>query len=183
MKDFFANMNFPRAVIVVSLLASVVLAYLLLDYRGRLDEMNVQKLSIKGDIRGIQERALQLDSLQTTASGDKILGAENNLEMYIRSACTNEAIGLGQVETIPTTSTVSKEIEDRKIRIRPANKTARYRRGQIGNFLYKLEADSPRIKVTTFKLTPVDKVRPGEIGQDIWTFEAEITSRQSTTER
>jgi hypothetical protein len=181
MKDFFANMNFPRAVLVVSLVASAVLGYLLWDYSGRLTEATARKGRIKGHIRGIQEKALLLDSLQDTATGDQMLGAENNLEMYIRSACTNEAIGLGQVDTIPRTSPYTREIEDRKIRIRPANKNARYRRGQIGNFLYTLESDSPRIKVTSFKITPADKTQPGEIGNDFWTFEAEITSRQSVS--
>ena len=33
------------------------------------------------------------------------------------------------------------------------------------------------VKVTSINLTPAKKVKPGEIGDDRWTFEAEVMSR------
>ncbi len=59
----------------------------------------------------------------------------------------------------------------------PAEKTQRFTLGQIGNFLYKLEADSRRVKVTYFKIQPFEKVAPGQVGKDAWNFEAELTTR------
>ena len=54
----------------------------------------------------------------------------------------------------------------------------RSRRASIANFLFTLEQDSRRVKVTSIRIDPFAKLKPGELGGDEWTFEAEITSRR-----
>ena len=52
-------------------------------------------------------------------------------------------------------------------------------RASVANFLYKLEELSRRVRVTSLKLTPHSRLKPGELGDDFWTFSAEITARRA----
>ena len=102
-------------------------------------------------------------------------------DVGIGIAADDELVGIGQVKIDPTTRSPGKDIEDKIYKIRPANKNQRYDRKRVGNFLYKLEAESRRVKVTSLDLRPADNLKPGEIGDDRWTFEASITSRSQTS--
>jgi hypothetical protein len=56
-----------------------------------------------------------------------------------------------------------------------------FQRSQIANLLYKLEADSGRVVVTDVEIDKADKrLKPHEIPEDRWMFEATLTSRQAT---
>ena len=173
----FSGMTFPRWVIVTMLLASSALGWLVYHRFTRLDEVRYELRRVEGVVSEIQELALQLNGLQDLASKEGLKG-ENDPELYIREIAVQDKVGIGQVGTTPSRQTPFKGVEDHRFKIKPLNKNKRYSRGQIGNFLYKLEADSRRVRVTSLKLTPVERIRPGETGDDTWTFEAEITSRQ-----
>ena len=178
MKNFFVNMNFPRAVIVVSLLASIVLAWLLAEGYGRRTEVRAEIARTPQDIRVIQELALRLDKLQSLADRETI-GALNDLAVYVRGHARHDRVKIGQVDTTPSETQFSKDIVDVRVKVKP-QKDRHYSRGQIGNYLYRLEAGSPRVKVTSLKMILANKIRPGEISDDFWDFEAEITARRST---
>jgi AcrR family transcriptional regulator len=103
------------------------------------------------------------------------------LNNYIERAITNDGVELGEHGTDPSTVSVTKGIVDKKIRIKPTSRDKVFPRSKIANFLYKLEADSRRIRVTDLKieLGGKNKVREHEIPDDTqWTYEVEITSRQ-----
>jgi len=54
-----------------------------------------------------------------------------------------------------------------------------FQRLRIANFLYTLEYDSRRVKVTDMKLEIAEKKpKPHEVPADEWFFDAEVTSRQ-----
>jgi hypothetical protein len=73
----------------------------------------------------------------------------------------------------------TKGVVDKKYNIRPDNRERTFVRTTIANFLWTLEQQSRRVKVTNIKIENADKrVKPQEIPNDKWTFEAEITSRQ-----
>ena len=72
------------------------------------------------------------------------------------------------------------DVVDKTYKIDPADKNRPYSRVYISNFLYRLEEKSRRVKVTHLKLQPVQKQQPDEFGGNAWTFDAIITSRQST---
>ena len=112
-------------------------------------------------------------SLQTDAS------QVERIEAAAAADC--EELGITRVEVLHEvgflTRNPSKDVKDWIYKIKPFNKNKRLTRSRIGNFFYKLEADSRRVKVTSIKLTPFKKIKPGEVGEDVWTFECAITSR------
>ncbi len=174
---FLSKLNFPRGVILVSLLASTGLGYLVWARANRLAEIRVELGLVKGLCRAIQELGVQLDQLQRAKRRDGLTDSQKDPETYIRSIAAHERVGIGQLRTTPSVKSPFRDVEDRIYKIQPANKNQRYSRSQIGNFLYQLEAESRRVKVTSLKLTPFKKIKQGEIGDDVWTFDAAITSR------
>ncbi len=176
MIDFFRNMSFPRAVIVVSLLASCALGYFVREKTTRLAEIESELARVPDLVTDIQRLGVELTQYQEVANGDTV-GADGDFDPYIRGIAASPFVGIGQLLVNPSQRNPAKDIEDRIYSIKPAQKTQKYHQSKIGNFLYKLEADSRRVKVTRFKLTPFKKVNPGEVGQDQWTFEITITSR------
>ena len=176
MKDFFRNMNFPRAVILLSLIASAVLGWFVYEKTNRLTAVQKELRAVPELARSIQQLGIELEQLQGDDSGAGV-GQEDQFDPYIRETAASAVVGIGQVKIDPSKRDYNATVVDNIYKIRLANKNQRYHRSKIGNFLYKLEADSPRVKVTSFTLTPMGKVKPGQIGPDEWKFEAELTSR------
>jgi hypothetical protein len=176
-KRFFSGMSFPRAVILFCSIGSVVLGVLVYMRSTRLSQVEADLKRVPQVVHDIQVDAYRLSDLQRLADAEKFK-AQSEPESYIRAIAMDGKINVGQVNITKRTATPARGIEDSIYKIEPQTKTQRYTRGQIGNFLYKLEADSRRVKVTRLKLTPHEKVSPGEIGKDQWVFEAELTTRQ-----
>jgi hypothetical protein len=175
-KSFFSNMSFPRAVILFCTAGSIALGALVYTRSARLSQVEADLKRVPQIVHDIQVDAYRLSDLQRSASAEKFK-AQSEPESYIRAIAGDSKINVGQVNISKRTAKPARGIEDSIYKIEPQTKTQRYTRGQIGNFLYKLEADSRRVKVTRLKLTPHDKVSPGEIGKDQWVFEAELTTR------
>ena len=180
MKNFFARMSFPRAVILFCSLGSVVLGVLVYLRRQRLNEVNDELQRVPAIVKEIQTDAYRLSDLLRSASTET-LKAQTEPESYIRNIAGDDKISMGQIDINKNDKSPAKGIMDNIYKMTPQTKSQRYSRGQIGNFLYKLEYDSRRVKVTRLKLTPFgEKIAPGEIGKDNWVFEAELTTRTKT---
>lgn len=176
MKSFFGGMSFPRAVILFCSLGSLVMGALVYQRTRRLDEVQEELRRVKEVVKEIQTDAYRLDELQRSAGTEKFK-AQEELDLYIRNIAGQENVDMGQLNTEDRTDEPARGIVDNICKMSPLSKTHNYNRGQIGNFLYKLEAESRRVKVTRLKLTPSDKAIPGEVGRDRWNFEAELTTR------
>lgn len=176
MKGLLGRMSFPRAVILFCSLGSLTLGVLVYLRSQRLGEVHEELRRVKDIVREIQTDAYRLDDLQTSASTEKFK-AQEELESYIRAVAGEDTIKMGQLDLTRVSRTPTRGIEDKIYKIAPGTKTQHYNRGQIGNFLFKLEKDSRRVKITRLKLTPFDKIVPGEIGKDRWVFEADLTTR------
>lgn len=176
MSDFFRQMNFPRAVILVSLLASVVMGWFVYEKTARLEEVHGELERVPAVVREIQRLGIELQQYEDISGPGT--EADFDYDPYIRSIAAAPRVGIGQVRIDPSQRDYSRDVEDRTYQIRLQNKTQKYHQSKIGNFLYKLESDNRRVKVTRLKLTPAETVRPGEIGRDSWTFEAAITERR-----
>ncbi len=167
MVDFFRNMNFPRAVIVLCLAASAGLGWLAYQRTMRLQEIQDELVRVETLIRQIQERAMELDELQKISSENKF----RNLDMaesFIRETAADPVVKVGQVDITPKTKVPYKGVEDRIYSVRPLRKEQRFHREQIGNFLYRLEEKGTHVKVTSIEITPHEKLKAGEIGNDEW---------------
>ena len=176
MKGFFSRMSFPRAVILFCSLGSLALGVLVYQRSQRLSDVQNELKHVKDLVKDIQTDAYRLSELQKSASAEKFK-AQSEPETYIRAIAGDGKINMGQLEITKSIKNFARGIDDNVYKITPMTKTQRFSRGQIGNFLYKLEADSRRVKVTRLKLTPFEKVSPGEVGKDQWQFEAELTTR------
>lgn len=183
MSAFFTHMSLARWIILFSFLGSIALAWLgwkshreLREMRGAL-EADVPKL-----VGEIQELSEVHTKLTRDKDGDQFL-RQANPELYIRGIGDKPNLLLGNLRLLPQKDHPSKGIVDQKYRITPEEKIREYARGKIALFLYSLEAESRRVKVTDVKLDLADrKIKPHEVPRDAWTFEAEVTSRQKEGE-
>jgi len=172
------NLTFSRMVILLSLLGSVVLGYLNYVKGARLNEMELEVANAPKLAAEIQQLSLQLKELQYKSSRDSF-SALDDADLYVRTIAQEEKVSIGSVNVDPGERDVSKGIVDKIYSIVPTDKKRPFTRVHISNFLYSLEEKSPRLRVTRFEMeSPGRSVRPHEIGDDRWTFEAEITSRQ-----
>lgn len=174
--SFFRNMSFPRGVIVCCTLGSIALGVLVYMKHQRLSEVHRELDRVQGLVKEIQTAALRLDQLQQSAGNEKFK-AQDEPETYIRAIAGEKVVSLGQVDITRSTKSPMRGIEDTIYKITLQTKSQRCSRQQIGNFLFRLEEASRRVKVTRIKMTPFTKVSPGEIGKDEWTFEADLTTR------
>jgi len=152
MNEFFRSMNFARWSILVSILGSLALVWFGLWQNSQLSE------SLKGE------------SLQ----------GEADMQSYIYKVATMDRVEVGNLNlATPAAEQFSKGVVDKKISIRPDNRERSFPRTTIANFLYTLEAQSRRVKVTMVTIENFDRRKKNhEIPDDKWTFLAEITSRQ-----
>ena len=179
MKSSLRRLSFPRLVILVCSLGSLALGVMVYLRTQRLSEVKAELLRVPTIVKEIQSNAYRLSDLQLRASAEKFK-AQSEPESYIRLIAGGPNISLGQVNIGHTTKTPARGIEDTIYKIEPQLKTQRFSLGQVGNFLYKLEADSPRVTVTRIKLVPAEKVAPGEVGKNQWVFDADMTTRTKT---
>ena len=176
------SLNFPRLVIVVALTLSAGLGWLVYQRTQRLEQIHSELKLVPQLVRDIQKLGIQLNNYQEAASGEILKGEDYDAETYIREIAADTNVNIGQVRTQPSTKSPYSGVEDRIYKIQPDTRNPRFTRSQIGNFLYKLEADSRRVRVTNLELRPAKKIKAGEIGDDIWDFEAAITTREKVEE-
>lgn len=191
----FKNFNLARWIILFSVVGSLalgVVGYLqssrLRELRANLEQAGVRKSATGSyDDSAVAKLVRELDTLGRKHSQlAKAKRAEGfteteGLNNYIERAITQDGVELGEHGTDPSTVNVTKGIVDKKIRIKPTSRDKTFQRSKIANFLYKLEADSRRIRVTdvVIELGGKSKVREHEIPEEgNWTYEVEITSRQ-----
>jgi hypothetical protein len=133
-------LTFPRAMILGSLLGSLVTGWLVWGKWQELDQLKADVDRAPQVVKNIQVKAQELDQLLSALNREGLKGdIINDMETYIREKATDPKINIGQVELTPGRVDAGKGIEDIKYKIRPKEKTQRARRGSIANFLYTLE--------------------------------------------
>lgn len=174
--SFFHQMTFPRWVIVSTALASAVLGWFVYEKDSRLSEIELELARAPGVVREIQQLALQLNELQRLRDKDGFTSGEDP-ESYIRGIANRSNVQVGQTDINPNRQQIRKGIYDEQFTIEPHDDSRGFSRDRISNFMYTLEADSPRVKVTRFEISPHDKRKPGEVGRDEWQYEIQISTR------
>jgi len=182
MRTFFKNMNLARAIMLFSLIGALALGVYGWQRHTRLAEM---RRNYEQDVPKLVKEVEQLGRKHTQLSAamrkDALTG-QADLESYIRKIALLKHVEIGDLNFTPSTDPRTKGVVDKKYGIRPTDKERSFTRSKIANFLYKLEAESRRVKVTDIDLTFAEKrLKPHEIPEtDMWTFSAELTSRQRT---
>jgi len=177
-KHFFAHMSFPRAVILFCTLGSLALGALVFLKERRLSQIETELQTVQGVLKQIQIDAYRYDELARQADSEKLKG-QSDVETFIRNTAAQDKITMGQLDISNKPVILSAGVSDKVYTIKPGAKR-NHSLLQVGNFLYTLERDSSRVKITHLKLTPSDKLSPGEIGKDQWVFEADLTTRIQT---
>lgn len=180
MSSFFQNLNFARVTILVALLGSLALAW-----TGWRQYEALQGLRDDLDKR-MPELAKQLEvaarkHTQLAKNYDKeALKGEQNLQSYAIKCATDDRVEIGDIDPqLTTDKNGTKGIEDQKLAIKPKDPKRGYTRLRIANFLYRLEEQSRRVKVTDVEFLPAGpRIAKHEVPDDSWTFSCEITSRQ-----
>ena len=179
MKSFFANLNLARGIILVSLIGCLVLGFLSWKRAQRLAEMKSElETGILPLTKDLMQSAQRHTALAKTFKDDN-LDAQKDLETYIRKVASKEKVEIGNVNMTFTPEQRSKNVLDKVYRIKSDSRERTFQRLRIANFLYTLEFDSRRVKVTDLKLEVAEKrPKPHEVPADEWFFETEVTSRQ-----
>jgi hypothetical protein len=183
--SFFKGMNFPRFVIFVSFLAASGLGWFVYDRTEVLAQLeaNLKHSRVDAQITKMQNQGIELERYQEQADASGASDAED-WPSYIRERAYSKVVNIGQLTVTPMSPKPYKNSVDVVYKISPTGKTQNYSRNAIANFLYKLEKDNRRVKVTSYSLKPFTggsraRSKPGEIfTNNRWTFEAEITHRK-----
>jgi hypothetical protein len=175
----FANMNLARTIILMSLLGSAFLAWKGWHSHKELVELRTAlTASVPKLVADIQELSEVHTKLMRDKEGDKFL-SQATPELYIRQVGDKPNLKMGDMTLDPRKDYPVKGLIDQKYRIVPDKREREFSRGKIALFLYYLEAESRRIKVTDAEFILSDsKTKPHELPRDSWTFTAEVTSRQ-----
>jgi len=177
-KQFFANMNLARWIVVLSLLASIGLAvfgWKLHQQRGELEQALVA--SVPKNAQDIQVASRRYSRLNKEFEREG-LKAQDNPEQYIRSLASNPRVGLGSVNVTSKTDTRANNVADLKFTISPLESKAAHGRTHIANYMWLLEQESRRVRVTSISLDQKGKFEAWETADDQWEWEIEVTSRQ-----
>ena len=179
MKSMLKNMNLARAIMLFSLVGALVLGILGWQRHTRLSEL---RANYDDDVAKVVRQVEQLGRKHTqlmSAVRKDALSGQSDLASYIRRNAAADRVEVGDVNISDTDDQRTKGVVDKKYTIKPQNREAQFVRSKIANFLYKLESESRRVKVTEVVLEVGEKrLKPHEIPDDKWTFEAELTSRQ-----
>jgi predicted transcriptional regulator len=183
MKRFFKELNFARWVMLLSLIAVLVLAPLGWTRQTRISELRESyEVEVPKLVRQVEELGRKHTQLTAATRKDAMTG-QSDFESYIRKIAAADRVEVGDVNlTNAETKGAIKGVVDKKYSIKPSTRDRSFPRWKIANFLYNLESDSRRVKVTEINLELAEKrLRPHEIpDKDDWTFDAEVTSRQRT---
>jgi hypothetical protein len=173
------GLNLARVIMLLALVGSLALGWFGWARQRQVAEMERSLGSrVKTLARDVERLAQQHTTLSREANRFG-LQAQDDPETYIRKIAAAQFVEIGDVELTPrVVQTSVRGVEDRTWAIRP-NPPRAFQRSQIANLLYKLEADSRRVVVTDIQIDQADKrLKPHEVPEDRWMFEATLTSRQ-----
>ncbi len=173
------RLNLARWIMVLSVTGAIVLGYL--GWNVHLDRIAMEEALVTEVpllARGIQVLSMQHTKLYDQVRGDLLIG-EANPESYIRArAQDNRDVKLGNVDISTREDPLGGNIVDYRYTVKPAEADRGAERVKIANFLYKLEEDSHRMRVTSVKLEPRQRIKEHEVSDDLWKWEVVVTSRQ-----
>ena len=184
MHAFFSGFNFARFVILVCFLAAGPLAYFAWKQYELNNEMKAALApggTVEQLVTSIQENSRTYTQLMRNRRSEGLIGAQADVQSYIRSKAFADEVELGEIQIDPSNPrTVGSGLRDTTYSIRPMNRDSSFQRVAIANFLFTLEHDSQRVRVTQLNLKHEDKrLKPETIpDRDRWMFDAQITTRE-----
>jgi hypothetical protein len=127
-------------------------------------------------VANIQQNAENYATYKDRAASDQL--KDDDPSVYIRGLAGHRNINIGRVDVDKKEIEAGRGISQFNYTIEPNDAKMTFDRRNIANFLYKLEEDSRRVKVTMVNLTPATKVEEGGRPQDLWRMTAAISMRE-----
>jgi hypothetical protein len=183
MKSFFKGFNLARGIILASVVGCLVLGFLCWQRAQEVstlqDAYQTRTAPAVKDLVQLAQRHTQLSQL---LKGEGLKGQED-LVSYIRRVGAKDRVEIGELNITSTDQALTNGIVDKKYTIKPDNPAQAFKRMMVVNFLYTLEDDSRRVKLTRVKLEVADQkgLKTHEVPKDEWKFDCELTSRQRKT--
>jgi hypothetical protein len=180
----FASFNLARWIILLSLVGSCALGYtgwLFNQQRVELEDSlrpggEVEKLATQ-----TQSLSLQHSKLMSQYEREGFL-TQKDPSSYVRRIAVDGSVAMGGVQIgreqqgFPATGVV-----DKTYSLDPEDRERGVERLNLANFLWKLENESGRVRVTRISMSPAQKnLKEHELSNDRWLWSADITSRQKT---
>ena len=183
MKKFLKDLTLARGIILGSLVLSVALAVngfrLHKERRGL--EVALQR-EVPELARQTQVLSRRYSRLYDEAEREGLKG-QGDPQSYLRILATDPKVMLGGIEiSKPTPTRPSKGVIDIKYRIVSATKDRGFDRKNLANYMWLLEEQSRRVRVTQLRLDREGNLKPWEYGNDLWKWDIEVTSRQKESE-
>jgi hypothetical protein len=180
-KSFFASMNLARWIMVLGGVGAVALAangWRLYSQRQELDQALRKGGKVEQTINRIQYLGKLVTKLQADADREGLTGMQADPSSYFRALAAHEKVRLGSVDIrAESPQEVYRGTQDFVYSIKPASDKG-YARDKIMNYLYMVEQQSRRLKVTQIQMTPEQRQqKEWEVGNDLWKWNLQVTSR------
>jgi hypothetical protein len=179
-KATLQNISLARWIIIVSVIASIGLGVYGFKLHAERVDLEVA-LKSKVPLLAIELQTLAKQHTSLMKQFDREgLGEQKDPQTYIRNIAANKEVQIGDTTVeAPAESENIRGVLDTRYGIKPSNRDRGYGRLNIANFLYKLESESRRMRVTRLRMEPEAKsVKPEtRLESDSWRWEAEVTTR------
>lgn len=183
--SFFKNMTFARAMILVCLGSSCALGYFVWERQAMIQDRSLSLEEggrIERLVKDIQTLSKQYSQLYEKADDEGLKGKEKPLT-YINGIAAKDLVDIGRVDVRVSERQFSNTMVDNIFSITPATKNAKFRRTNIANFLFTLESNSRRVRVTELRFDALNsdgktRIEPEEYPSEFYQFSCKLTSRQ-----
>lgn len=185
--SFLEHLTLSRGIILGSFLGSAVVGWLLYREQQRLADLQAAVDEARNRVPLLVNKAQELEGLMKATSREDFGSSVQDLESYITARAKDPKVNLGQVEigkpseqVIQSARSGAPGVRDLVYRVNPASSgKGEFSRGEISNFIYLLEQDSRRVKVTGLTMTPTDKgAKVDRLLSDRWKYDIELRVRE-----
>ncbi|MEM9379008.1 MAG: hypothetical protein AAGB93_03585 [Planctomycetota bacterium] len=169
--------------IALLLVGSAVLGYLIMGQKKVIDELSAA-LEPGGEIESLAEDILGYSHLYTaykerSAREGVKDNDEKGVQTYVREIAQRPRVMWGNVRIPnPTERQRLQGYNDRAYRLTPQEKGMAFDRPRIANFMYLLEFESRKLRVTNIDLKVAERVDKHEVPEDKWAVDLTVTMRE-----
>jgi hypothetical protein len=148
-------------------------------HKKRVDLQDALERRVPDLARELQVNARRYSRLYSEAEGAGLTG-QKDPQTYLRELAKDKDVLIGATAITKPTTNVSpvKGVIDEKYTIKPQSTERGFLRVNVANFMHLIEQRSRRMRVTKVRMLREGKPRENEYGNDRWTWEIEVTSRQ-----
>lgn len=182
--SFFRGFNFARFIILLSYLGAIPLGWNAWEQFQKNEEMKAALArggEVERQVDRIRESSQVYTKLMAERRGEGLIGADADVQSYIIKKAYDDAVELGDINiSVGSPRGIGKGVREIRYEVEPSDRERSFQRTSIANFLYILEQDTQRLKVTDLTLNIDQKgLKPEQIpDRDYWKFDATVTTRQ-----